>query len=1336
MHVATEPFYPPPYQQRHLQAPYQQQSSPSPTTTAQNPSSYGSSNTNKASVDQHHNHHQLAQKYFSTSLDPDRVTGGGTYVSGPHGPVRVSKVVLGGSGGVNPFAGTVVQGGLVGYGSVGSGPSSVSTSASSSVGRGAERVLVAVDPLTAAASQRKNQAAAYVPPVGASYANSRFSAPPAPFYRIPPISSLAPARESTRDSITPYSSSDMSSSSSSSPWRVGGSGMVGAAASGGRAASAGLLSRHERSLPSPVDASNTAVYDKYPAHNRSRPSMIGVPDAVQSMSNSERAHHQDSDILRVNTDYTQQQHEQQLYRAQQSPYNSPRLQQQQLLPQQQPKQQTRSQAQQQQAQSRQSQYPTSVSVLSQSLPSAVYTQTQNLQVNVGSPKASSHSASNSPATVRKSVGKSFLPVPTSPTSPASRERQYNDKKRAVSVDRRSHQRLTADAARKSHIGDQASSEESRLYISRLTEPSKSQTSRPPVSTVDFSTYSPRMPKQPPQQQLPPQLQDQQHGSDNADKKDWQISMSQKTVADRARIPQPESGGGWKVSLTSSGIELHQTHEQQRPTFAAGAPQRNQNSLTNDAMAPGAGRPRAATMRDAAHDAPASPKSSRSGGGRPGSGKTSNVTTTSLRDLKLPLSPEATLLYYKELLTSFEQREILDFKEIYFAGAASVTKIGVSKRRTGADMAETCNVPGTGATTKDDGVAAVAYNHGYDDSRGDYYLTKHDHINYRYEILSLLGKGSFGQVVKCFDHKTKCHVALKIIRNKKRFERQGAVEVKVLERLKDEIARGGGDSSVQMVESFLFRGHLCITFELLGVNLYEWLKAGGFRGVHLGVIRRFTVQMLQCLELLARAGIVHCDLKPENVLLKDPAVIEPSPTDANGSSSSTTTSITATNTRPDFDPTLPRYEIKVIDFGSSCFENEKVYTYVQSRFYRSPEVILGISYNASIDMWSLGCILCELFTGYPLFPGENEAEQLLCIMETLGAPDMSLVDRGNRRKMFFEPNGTPRAVVNSKGRRRRVGTKCLELVLKGADRQFVEFVSRCLDWDPKKRITPSEALRHEWVLAGAPVPTSTTAAAAPVQSGSSGASSRRNQQGASDTGGAPQHLKQQRRVPVTAINNPNSLANLGPGGPQIGSTNWNAHFSKQPRPQLHQRAVPAEGHTQYQQQQQHQSLRSKAHSYSSTTASAAPQPTSSNRTSHHQSQLQQQQQQQQHASYHQGMYANSSTNYNYRASAAPQAQPTYQQQQHTNSNHQHQQQQQPPQMMYYSEYQQQQQQLPPIEPSGQLPPPQQQGRREYGQQHHYQQQQQQYDYQHPPAPVVASSSAAEKTRRGYEKKWKG
>jgi serine/threonine protein kinase len=78
----------------------------------------------------------------------------------------------------------------------------------------------------------------------------------------------------------------------------------------------------------------------------------------------------------------------------------------------------------------------------------------------------------------------------------------------------------------------------------------------------------------------------------------------------------------------------------------------------------------------------------------------------------------------------------------------------------------------------------------------------------------------------------------------------------------------------------------------------------------------------------------------------------------------------------------------------------VYTYIQSRFYRSPEVILGMNYHMAIDMWSLGCILAELKTGFPIFPGENEQEQLSCIMEVLGLPDKDFVNRSSRKRLFF------------------------------------------------------------------------------------------------------------------------------------------------------------------------------------------------------------------------------------------------------------------------------------------------------------------------------------------------
>lgn len=213
-----------------------------------------------------------------------------------------------------------------------------------------------------------------------------------------------------------------------------------------------------------------------------------------------------------------------------------------------------------------------------------------------------------------------------------------------------------------------------------------------------------------------------------------------------------------------------------------------------------------------------------------------------------------------------------------------------------------------------------------------------------------------------------------------------------------------------------------------MNLYEFIKAHDFRGFSLTLIRHFTRQLLNTLCLLYRKKIIHCDLKPENILLVHPL----------------------------------RSEIRVIDFGSSCFEHEKAYTYIQSRFYRSPEVILGMNYGLPIDMWSLGCILAELYTGYPLFPGENEKEQMACIMEVFGPPEKHLIDKSTRRQLFFDKSGQPRVTVSSKGRRRRPNSKDLRQVLKCDNEPFLDFISRCLRWDPARRMNPIEAMSHEFI----------------------------------------------------------------------------------------------------------------------------------------------------------------------------------------------------------------------------------------------------------------------------------
>ncbi|KAF2214753.1 hypothetical protein CERZMDRAFT_65990 [Cercospora zeae-maydis SCOH1-5] len=380
----------------------------------------------------------------------------------------------------------------------------------------------------------------------------------------------------------------------------------------------------------------------------------------------------------------------------------------------------------------------------------------------------------------------------------------------------------------------------------------------------------------------------------------------------------------------------------------------------------------------------------------------------------PMTPERVLHDRNCTLNIFERGEIMDYEKegIYFTGTKSARKI----------VGSLTPSPSLSSSDKD-----KSGNYGYDDERGDYNIVAGDHLAYRYEVVDVLGKGSFGQVVRCVDHKEGGIVAVKIIRNKKRFHQQALVEVSILGRLR-EWDPDGAHATLSITSSFYFRSHLCIVTPCLSINLYELIRAHNFVGFSLPLIRRFARQLLACLVLLQNKRIIHCDLKPENILLCE----------------------------------ARKADCRVIDFGSSCKEEEKVYTYIQSRFYRSPEVILGSSYGLGIDMWSLGCILAELWTGYPLFPGENEQEQLACIMEIFGPPDRHLVDKCTRKKLFFDSVGKPRVTVSSKGRRRRPSSKTLSQALKSDDEAFLDFITRCLRWDPDRRLKPQDAINHPFI----------------------------------------------------------------------------------------------------------------------------------------------------------------------------------------------------------------------------------------------------------------------------------
>ncbi|VDP41682.1 unnamed protein product [Schistosoma mattheei] len=232
-----------------------------------------------------------------------------------------------------------------------------------------------------------------------------------------------------------------------------------------------------------------------------------------------------------------------------------------------------------------------------------------------------------------------------------------------------------------------------------------------------------------------------------------------------------------------------------------------------------------------------------------------------------------------------------------------------------------------------------------------------------------------EVVRAFDELTGEEVAIKVIKNKRSFVQQAEVEIKLLREMSifqanEQLATDvGANYIVNLKGHFSYHGHLCLVFELLSYNLYDLLGNTNYRGVSLNLTRKFAQQLCAALVFLSRSDVqvIHCDLKPENILLVNPK----------------------------------RSAIKVIDFGSSCHVHEKVYQYIQSRFYRSPEVLFNLDYGLGIDMWSLGCILVEMHTGEPLFCGANELEQLLQIIEVLGFPPVYMIEASPKLSNFFE-----------------------------------------------------------------------------------------------------------------------------------------------------------------------------------------------------------------------------------------------------------------------------------------------------------------------------------------------
>lgn len=290
------------------------------------------------------------------------------------------------------------------------------------------------------------------------------------------------------------------------------------------------------------------------------------------------------------------------------------------------------------------------------------------------------------------------------------------------------------------------------------------------------------------------------------------------------------------------------------------------------------------------------------------------------------------------------------------------------------------------------------------------------LNYRYELGKKLGEGVFGICNLAWDYKEKKSVVIKSI---KRSTTKVSNEVEILRKLQD-ADKDKIYGFVEMLNYFYLDAKEYIVFELLGLNLFDEMNSRitEHKWFEMCEIQNIGRTLAACLSFLREQKIIHLDIKPENIVMWGDSC-------------------------------------KLIDFGaakecrdSSCKQN----FYVQTRWYRSAEIIVKVDYNCAVDIWSYGCIIAELITKKPLFPGNNSYDVFLYHVKVLGKYPAEIL------KLSKLDKKTLIKVKNVKV----YSEHCTPLNTIIKNPIILDFLSKCLDYNPCTRITPNGVLTHEFL----------------------------------------------------------------------------------------------------------------------------------------------------------------------------------------------------------------------------------------------------------------------------------
>jgi len=347
----------------------------------------------------------------------------------------------------------------------------------------------------------------------------------------------------------------------------------------------------------------------------------------------------------------------------------------------------------------------------------------------------------------------------------------------------------------------------------------------------------------------------------------------------------------------------------------------------------------------------------------------------------------------------------------------------------------------------------------DDEEGHLIYKPGDTLQGRYKIISELGEGTFGKVVKCEDLYKGRMIAIKIIKNVKKYREAAKLEINVLNKLAKYDPKGA-NLCVLMYDCFDYHGHQCIAFELLGQSVFDFLKDNNYNPYPVEQVRQVAYELCLSVSFLHSHRLTHTDLKPENVLFYDSDYVKDYPASSRRKEGDDRES------RPKKVRILKNPEIRLIDFGSTTFDHEHHSSIVQTRHYRAPEVILELGWDQSCDVWSVGCIIFELAMGFMLFDTHSSVEHLAMMERVLGPLPVKMVERSKLK--YFSKGKLKWDEDSSAGRHVRRKVKPLARYIPREERgnvdweEMFDLIGLMLRYDPTRRLALSECMEHPFL----------------------------------------------------------------------------------------------------------------------------------------------------------------------------------------------------------------------------------------------------------------------------------